>query len=73
MKVISVVNVKGGAGKTTIATNVGTALAAEGKKVMLVDTDNKQESALAFSQIRNANDDLAQVSTIYMPAPLLRA
>lgn len=32
MKVISVVNVKGGAGKTTIATNVGTALAAEGKK-----------------------------------------
>ena len=71
MKVISVVNVKGGAGKTTIATNVGTALAAEGKKVMLVDTDNKQESALAFSQIRNANDDLAQISTIYMPAPLL--
>ncbi len=71
MKVISVVNVKGGAGKTTIATNVGTALAAEGKKVMLVDTVNKQESALAFSQIRNANDDLAQISTIYMPAPLL--
>ena len=53
MKVISVVNVKGGAGKTTIATNVGTALASEGKKVMLVDTDNKQESALAFSQIRH--------------------
>lgn len=71
MIVISVVNVKGGAGKTTIATNLGTALASSGKKVMLVDTDNKQESALAFSQIRNANDALAQISTIYMPAPLL--
>ena len=38
-KVISLVNQKGGVGKTTTTANVGSSLALRGKKVVLVDTD----------------------------------
>jgi chromosome partitioning protein len=43
--VISVINQKGGAGKTTIATNIAVGIAKRGAKVILVDTD-KQGSAM---------------------------
>ncbi len=67
MKVISVVNTKGGTGKSTIAVNLATALAQEKKKVLLIDTDAKQESSLSFIQIRNENDNLAPVSCVAIP------
>ncbi len=44
--------IKGGSGKTTVATNLTVALAREGKDVLLVDADD-QETATDFSAWRN--------------------
>ena len=60
-KIIAILNQKGGAGKTTIATNLAHALQLEGHKVILVDSD-PQGSARDW----NAASDGALIKVIGM-------
>ena len=54
MKVIAVLNKKGGSGKTTIATHLARALQLQGSSVLLVDSD-KQGSARDWSAVDESN------------------
>ena len=48
MEVIAFVNQKGGTGKTTACVNIASGLAAEGKKVLLVDLDPQANATLSL-------------------------
>lgn len=48
MRVIAIVNQKGGCGKTTTTVNLGGALADDGERVLIVDMDPQAHSTLAF-------------------------
>ncbi len=50
MQVVSVINYKGGVGKTTLTTNVGAELAWRGYQVLLMDLD--PQASLTFSLVR---------------------
>ena len=48
MKVISVINFKGGVGKTTLTANLGAYAASAGKRVLLIDLDPQTHLTLSF-------------------------
>lgn len=54
MKIISILNGKGGVGKTTLSISLADALAARGRTVVVFDTD-KQQSTQNWKKIRDAN------------------
>ncbi|WP_079060441.1 ParA family protein [Streptomyces bungoensis] len=64
MPVVSVINYKGGVGKTTLTANLGAELAFRGKKVLLIDLD--PQASLTFSLVEPDywRDKLAPNKTI---------
>lgn len=50
MRIVSVINYKGGVGKTSLAANLGAELAWRGKRVLLIDLD--AQASLTFSFIK---------------------
>jgi cellulose biosynthesis protein BcsQ len=53
MKIVSVINYKGGVGKTSLTANLGAELAWRGKRVLLLDLD--AQASLTFPSFAQTN------------------
>lgn len=62
MKIISLINNKGGVGKTTSAVNIATYLALKGNKVLLIDLDS-QANATAYIGINYSSEGAHKIFT----------
>ena len=56
--IVTIGGIKGGSGKTTVATNLACIAAGQGADVLLVDADN-QETAFDFTNARKADNPRA--------------
>ncbi len=64
MNVVSVLNYKGGVGKTTVAANLGAELAHRGRRVLLIDMDPQASLTLSFYGSDELDRDFADEGTI---------
>ncbi|MCM2494734.1 cellulose synthase operon protein YhjQ [Burkholderia glumae] len=62
MKVVSVVSAKGGVGKTTIAANLASVLAAQGRHVVAIDLDPQNSLRLYFGVPLDSVDGLSRAA-----------
>ena len=70
--IIVVGGIKGGSGKTTVATNLAVIRAKDGRDVLLVDADD-QETATDFTVLRNERmDGNAGYTSIKLAGPAVR-
>jgi chromosome partitioning protein len=64
VSVVSVINYKGGVGKTTLTANVGAELAYRGRKVLLIDLDPQSSLTFSFYRPQAWEQELADERTI---------
>ena len=64
VKVISIINYKGGVGKTTLTANLGAELAARGRRVLLIDMDPQNSLTFSFYPPAFWASDLRERQTI---------
>ncbi len=69
MKIIAIINQKGGTGKTTTSLNVGAAIARHGKKVLLVDAD-AQGNLTTSAGLQVAETDVTLYEVLKGSAPI---
>ena len=64
MRVVSVINYKGGVGKTTVTANLGAQLASKGYRILLIDMDPQASLTFSFIRPEDWEKDLAQSKTL---------
>lgn len=70
--IVTVGGIKGGSGKTTVATNMAILLSQRGRDVLLIDADD-QETASDFTNLRNEKlDEGAGYTSIKLTGPAVR-
>ena len=62
VKIIAVVNHKGGVGKTTTTVNLGAALSRLGKRILLVDMDSQQNLTTSLMKEEDVTNQYLTVS-----------
>ncbi|MEV4535522.1 AAA family ATPase [Asanoa sp. NPDC049518] len=64
MRVVAVMNYKGGVGKTTLTANLGAEIASRGHKVLLLDLDPQTNLTFCFYTVEEWRETLRKDSTI---------
>jgi chromosome partitioning protein len=64
MHVVSVINYKGGVGKTTVTANLAAELAHRGRNILLLDMDPQCSLTFSFFKPEEWDDELKETKTI---------